>query len=177
MAGRLVLGPGGEVFEADSTDHVEEVGLHGQLAGIRQALAAGRKPAAGALLGLPELDGDVWVDIAGAAAVSGAAPKTITGWLSRGRPEALPVPRRAPGPVPAVLARPSQIEGVGQRPAGAPARLPPRPEPGARLASSPNCKTLGGTWGHKQGTGGPAPGGLGARPPISSRACRLACAR
>ena len=92
MAGRLVVGPGGEVFEVNSTDHVEEVGLYGQLAGIRQALAAGRKPAAGVLLGLPELDGDVWVDIAGAAAVSDAAPKTITGWLSRGGPKHCPFP-------------------------------------------------------------------------------------
>jgi len=76
VAGRLVVGPGGGV---NSTDHVEEVGLYGQLADIRQALAAGQKPADGALLGLPELDGDVWVHIAGASAVSGAAPKTITG--------------------------------------------------------------------------------------------------
>jgi len=91
VAGRLVVGPGGEVFEVNSTDHVEEVGLYGQLAGIRQALAAGRKPAAGALLGLPELDGDVWADIVGASAVSGAAPKTITGWLSRG-PKHCPFP-------------------------------------------------------------------------------------
>ena len=92
MAGRLVLGPGGEVFEVNSTDHVEEVDLYGQLAEIHQALAAGRKPAAGALLGLPELDGDVWADIAGAAAISGAAPKTITGWLSRGGPKHCPFP-------------------------------------------------------------------------------------
>ena len=48
MAGRLVLGPRGEVFEVNSTDHLEEVGLYGQLVGIRHALAAGRKPAAGA---------------------------------------------------------------------------------------------------------------------------------
>ncbi len=89
MAGRLVVGPGGEV---NSTDHVEEVGLYGQLADIRQALAAGQKPADGALLGLPELDGDVWADIAGAAAISGAAPKTITGWLSRGGPKHCPFP-------------------------------------------------------------------------------------
>lgn len=63
--------------------------------GIRQALAAGRRPAAGRLLGLPELDGDVWADIAGASAVSGAAaPKTITGWLSRGGPKHCPFPPR-----------------------------------------------------------------------------------
>lgn len=92
MAGRLDLGPGGEVLEVDSTDHVGEVGLYGQLADVRQALATGRKPAAEALLGLPELDGDVWVDIAGAAAVSGAAPKTITRWLSRGGPKHCPFP-------------------------------------------------------------------------------------
>ena len=59
MAGRLVVGPGSEVFEVNSTDHVEEVGLYGQLAEIRQALAAARKPAAGALLGLP-VSGLLW---------------------------------------------------------------------------------------------------------------------
>lgn len=104
MAGRLVVGPDGEVFEVNSTDHVEEVGLYGQLAEIRQGLAAGRKPAAGALLGLPELDGDAWADIAGASAVSGAAPENDHRVAVARRPEALPVPRRAPVPVPAVLA-------------------------------------------------------------------------
>ena len=34
----------------------------------------------------------MWVDIAGASAVSGAAPKTITGWLSRGGPKHCPFP-------------------------------------------------------------------------------------
>ena len=34
----------------------------------------------------------MWVDIAGASAVSGAAPKTITGWLSRGGPKHGPFP-------------------------------------------------------------------------------------
>lgn len=71
---------------------VESVNLAGQLAVIRAALEEGRRPAAGALLGLPELDGDVWVDTAGAAAVTGVPPKTISGWLSRGKPKALPFP-------------------------------------------------------------------------------------
>lgn len=92
MTARLVIGQDGEVFEINSTDHVDEVGLYGQLDDIRAALAAGRRPPAGSLLGLPELDGDVWVDIAGAAAVSGARPKTITGWLSRGGPKRCPFP-------------------------------------------------------------------------------------
>ena len=34
----------------------------------------------------------MWADIAGASAVSGAAPKTITGWLSRGGPKHCPFP-------------------------------------------------------------------------------------
>ena len=49
MAGRLVVGPGGEVFEVNSSDHVEEVGPYRQPAEIRQALAAGRKPELGQL--------------------------------------------------------------------------------------------------------------------------------
>ncbi|MEO3892172.1 hypothetical protein [Nonomuraea sp. B5E05] len=75
-----------------STSPVEIVDLHEHLAALRQALDRGERPPAGALLGLPPLDNDVWVDIAGAAAVAGVAPKTITGWLSRGQPKRLPFP-------------------------------------------------------------------------------------
>lgn len=74
------------------TELVESVDLAGQLAAIREALADGRRPAAGGLLGLPELEGDVWIDIAGAAAVTGVRPRTITGWLTRGRPASSPFP-------------------------------------------------------------------------------------
>jgi len=53
----------------------------------------GRSLPAGRLLGLPELDdGDVWVDIAGAAAIAGVNPKTITGWLTRNGPKRRPFP-------------------------------------------------------------------------------------
>lgn len=41
MTGRLVVGPGVEVFEVNSTDYVDEVGLYVQLARIRQAQAGG----------------------------------------------------------------------------------------------------------------------------------------
>ena len=75
------------------TDPVEIVDLKGQLAVIREALAAGRRPPAGGLLGLPALeDNDIWVDTAGAAAVVGVPPSTITSWLSRGRPATRPFP-------------------------------------------------------------------------------------
>jgi hypothetical protein len=77
---------------AQLTGLVESVDLDGQLAAIREALAGGRRPVAGGLLGLPELEGDVWVDIAGAAAVAGVRPRTITGWLARGRPASSPFP-------------------------------------------------------------------------------------
>ena len=74
------------------TELVESVDLDAHLAAIREALADGRRPAAGGLLGLPELEGDVWIDIAGAAAVVGVGPRTITGWLTRGRPASSPFP-------------------------------------------------------------------------------------
>ncbi|MEV0646614.1 hypothetical protein AB0I28_15255 [Phytomonospora sp. NPDC050363] len=59
---------------------------------LTAALEAGTAPA-GRLLGLPELPGDgVWVDTAGAAAVVGVPSQTITGWLNRDAPKALPFP-------------------------------------------------------------------------------------
>lgn len=75
-----------------TTQPVQTVDLADQLTGLRAALAAGQRPPAGALLGLPELPGDVWADIAGAAAVAGVPPRTITGWLSRGGPKHCPFP-------------------------------------------------------------------------------------
>ncbi len=61
---------------------------------LADALRAGRALPAGRLLGLPELpDDDVWVDIAGAAALSWVNPKTITGWLTRNGPKRKPFPR------------------------------------------------------------------------------------
>jgi hypothetical protein len=68
------------------------VDLEAQVESIRAMLAAGQRPPAGQLLGLPELDGDVWVDIAGAAAITGAPPHTITGWLNRRGPKPCPFP-------------------------------------------------------------------------------------
>src|SRR5256885_16942261 len=48
----------------------------------------------GALLGLPMLpDGDVWVDIAGAAVVANRAQGTITSYLSRRTPKRNPFPQ------------------------------------------------------------------------------------
>ena len=50
----------------------------------------------GRLYGLPELpDGGCWVDTAGAAALTGVPPKTITSWLARGGPLRNPFPRPA----------------------------------------------------------------------------------
>jgi hypothetical protein len=52
---------------------------------------------AGRLFGLPELPGhDYWVDMAGATALTGIPPKTISSWLARGGPvrNPFPVPRR-----------------------------------------------------------------------------------
>ena len=70
----------------------EPVTLDAQLESIRTMLATGQRPPAGQLLGLPDLDGDVWADIAGAAAITGAPPRTITGWLNRHGPKRCPFP-------------------------------------------------------------------------------------
>ncbi|WP_067828370.1 hypothetical protein [Actinomadura kijaniata] len=77
----------------EPTEPAEVVGLAEQAAQIRAAREDGRAVPAGRLLGLPELpDGDVWVDIAGAAAITGLQAKTITGYLTKGGPKAAPFP-------------------------------------------------------------------------------------
>ncbi|MER6816462.1 hypothetical protein ABT299_44975 [Spirillospora sp. NPDC000708] len=85
--------PTDEPTERRGVEPVEVVDLAEHAQALAKARAAGTAPPAGRLLGLPELpNADVWVDTAGAAAVTGIAPKTITGWLSRGGPKALPFP-------------------------------------------------------------------------------------
>jgi hypothetical protein len=78
--------------EGDAATSPGPVDLEAQAESIRVMLVAGRRPPAGQLLGLPELDGDVWADIAGAAAITGAPPRTITGWLNRRGPKRCPFP-------------------------------------------------------------------------------------
>lgn len=78
--------------EGNAATSLGPVDLEVQAESIRLTLAAGRRPPAGGLLGLPELDGDVWADIAGAAAITGAPPRTITGWLNRRGPKRCPFP-------------------------------------------------------------------------------------
>jgi predicted DNA-binding transcriptional regulator AlpA len=57
------------------------------------ALSSGRRVSAGRLFGLPELpEDDVWMDIAGVAALTGVKPKTLTGWITRRGPKARPFP-------------------------------------------------------------------------------------
>jgi hypothetical protein len=68
------------------------VALETHAESIRAILAAGQRSPAGRLLGLPELDDDVWADIAGAAVITGAPPRTITGWLNRRGPKRCPFP-------------------------------------------------------------------------------------
>ena len=71
----------------------ELVELTTRIAVLSEAVRADRPVPAGRLYGLPELpDGDVWVDIAGVAALTGVPPKTITGWLVRGGPLRNPFP-------------------------------------------------------------------------------------
>jgi hypothetical protein len=71
--------------------------LQAHAAALSEAIGDGRTVPAGRLFGLPELPGDdCWLDMAGAAAITGAPPKTITGWLARGGPvrNPFPVPHR-----------------------------------------------------------------------------------
>jgi hypothetical protein len=72
----------------------EPVGLAARFAGLSEAVNAGRAVDAARLYGLPEPPpgSDCWVDIAGAAALTGMAPKTITSWLARGGPLRNPFP-------------------------------------------------------------------------------------
>lgn len=82
-----------ETDNRSSTKPVETVDLAVQVEQIRQARDAGHAVPAGRLLGLPELPGDdVWVDIAGASAITGLEAKTITGYLNRGQPKRCPFP-------------------------------------------------------------------------------------
>jgi hypothetical protein len=76
----------------EATTAPEPMALDTQIEYIQAMLAADQRPPAGQLLGLPELDGDVWADIAGAAAITGAPPRTITGWLNRQGPKRCPFP-------------------------------------------------------------------------------------
>lgn len=76
----------------EATAGPEAVSLNAQIEYIRTILVTGQRQPAGQLLGLPELDGDLWADIAGAAAITGAPPRTITGWLNRRGPKRCPFP-------------------------------------------------------------------------------------
>jgi hypothetical protein len=70
-----------------------DVRLTDHLNALREALRADDYIPAGRLYGLPDLpEGDCWVDIAGAAALTGVHPKTITAWLSRKGPKRYPFP-------------------------------------------------------------------------------------
>src|SRR5258708_7037594 len=71
----------------------EPVQLAAHLAALAEAVNTGQSVPTGRLFGLPELSGnDYWVDIAGAAAITGIPPNTITSWLVRGRPRRNPFP-------------------------------------------------------------------------------------
>lgn len=72
----------------------EPADLTRHLLALSEAVEGGSLPPTGRLLGLPELPhNDCWVDIAGASALTGVRPKTITSWLSRRGPKRNPFPR------------------------------------------------------------------------------------
>lgn len=75
-------------------EKVEPVGLAARSAELSSAVRRGSTVDAGRLYGLPEppSSSDCWVDIAGATALTGVAPKTISSWLARGGPMRNPFP-------------------------------------------------------------------------------------
>ena len=76
-----------------SDDWTGPIELATHATALIEAIRTGRTVPAGRLFGLPELPGDdYWLDIAGATAVTGIPPKTITSWLARGRPVRNPFP-------------------------------------------------------------------------------------
>jgi hypothetical protein len=76
-----------------SADRAESIELATHASALIEAIRTGRAVPAGRLFGLPELPGDdYWLDMAGATAVTGVPPKTITSWLARGGPVRNPFP-------------------------------------------------------------------------------------
>lgn len=76
-----------------SEDSTEPVKLAAHATVLADAIRTGRAIPAGRLFGLPELPGDdYWLDMAGATAITGIPPKTITSWLVRGGPARNPFP-------------------------------------------------------------------------------------
>ncbi|MBS2966682.1 hypothetical protein KGA66_26835 [Actinocrinis puniceicyclus] len=76
-----------------NTGFGESISLAMHYESLTDALIEGRAIPAGRLFGLPDLEGDdIWVDIAGAAALVRVNPKAITGWLTRGGPKRKPFP-------------------------------------------------------------------------------------
>ena len=76
-----------------SEDWTEPVELAAHATVLADAIRAGRVVPAGRLFGLPELPSDdYWLDMAGATAITGIPPKTITSWLARGGPARNPFP-------------------------------------------------------------------------------------
>ena len=76
---------------------IGSIELEAHAAALGEAIRGGRAVPAGRLFGLPELpDDDYWLDMAGATAITGTPPKTITCWLARGGPvrNPFPVPHR-----------------------------------------------------------------------------------
>lgn len=69
-----------------------ELTLTGKVAVLAQSRESGEPVPAGRLYGLPDLEGDCWVDMAGAAAILKVKPSTITAWLARRGPKRQPLP-------------------------------------------------------------------------------------
>ena len=70
----------------------DSVELAAHAAALAETVRTGSSVPMGRLYGLPELRDDYWVDMAGAADLTGVRPKTITSWLSRGGPIRNPFP-------------------------------------------------------------------------------------
>jgi hypothetical protein len=79
----------GVIMNRSRPDAVE---LAAHVSALAETVRTGSSVPMGRLYGLPELRDDYWVDMAGAAALTGVRPKTITSWLTRGGPIRNPFP-------------------------------------------------------------------------------------
>src|ERR1700728_708733 len=114
-------------------------------------LAAGQRPPAGQLLGLPDLDGDVRADIAGAAAITGPPRVPSLGGSTAMGPSAAPSPSRAGACTACIGQYLSCSPGMMTTPGSSALALPSRcRHEGFRAVRHPRRRALPAAWGERQ---------------------------